>query len=390
MEMSPKPRLGASPCWIALVLLSIATSAGADPAYRFAYSFAPGSQFFETASSRQESGGKLISSFEKTVEFRVSQAAASAAPTVTAQITRLSNKGRRIDYYEGVRFRANISVKGEISNYVVSGGLPRYRELIQVSAPANRTNIFWMPRFPDEPMRLGDSFSHSAAVDNAEGETIYKLHSVEGHLAHFRLRNKGALMGGSVSGEQVTEGSAVFDRQKGRWSSFELRGEGTAHMAGVVSAPYKISIHKEITDAPKGRQAAHPCERLRFNIGERVRALERLDRQDQATRDDIERREGYLRLDAETVAERYGCLPSGSLPRLGRLRWSVGDNLNVAAWKNSDASYSRLPNAGAGWRENSPGCASNTASNAVDALFAGRKKTGANKPDEINRTAIHK
>lgn len=215
MEMNTKRRPGITPWWVAMVSFLIATSVSADEGYRFFYNFASGSSFSVLERSQQEMGGKLISQFQSTVEFRVSQARGSPTPTITARIDNLSNKGRRIDYFDEITFQANISATGEISGYSFSGGLPKHRQLIQAVGPAKRTDIFWMPHFPDRPMKVGDSFSHSVSIDGAKAERVYKLEKVEGHLARFRLHHKGSLAAGAVGVKEISEGSAVFDLEKG-------------------------------------------------------------------------------------------------------------------------------------------------------------------------------
>jgi len=102
--------------WQAVVIMVFCThSLAADEGFRFFYNFAPGVTFYEMDHSRQESGSKLISEFRRTIEFRVSQAHGAALPTLSARIIELSNKGRRIDYYNGVQFEANISATGEVT-----------------------------------------------------------------------------------------------------------------------------------------------------------------------------------------------------------------------------------------------------------------------------------
>jgi hypothetical protein len=243
-----------APRWMVMLTLFASSSALADDGYRFFYHFVPGTRFVEQQQTRQESGGKLISQFDRTIEYQVSQAPGSRTPILTARIVSLSNKGRRIEYYEGVTFQANISVKGEISGYSFSGGQPRYRALIQAAGPANRSNIFWMPRLPDTPMNIGDSFSQLVSTANpgmeASAKVIYELMSVQGPLAEFKLQRTGSLASESVGGTEISKGRAVFDMEKGMWSSIEEQGEGTAKLPGVLSNTYKQSTHKQIASAP--------------------------------------------------------------------------------------------------------------------------------------------
>lgn len=255
-----------------MLVLYTAVSARADEGYRFFYNFAPGASFIEEERTRQESGGKLISQFNRTIEYQVLQRPGARTNTVTARIASLSNKGRKIDYYEGVIFQANISAKGDIGGYSFSGGLPRHGLLIQAAGPANRSNIYWMPRFPDTPMSIGDTFTHSVSTGNpgmsASAEVVYKLVAVQGHLAEFKLQRSGSLASGSVGGIQNTVGRAVFDMQKGMWSSIDEQGEGKATLPGGVSAIYKQSIHKEVHSQPchyiihAGAPTARNCEPL--------------------------------------------------------------------------------------------------------------------------------
>lgn len=238
--------------WQAVViLLSWNQPVAAGEGFRFFYNFAPGVTFYEMDHSRQESGSKLISEFRRTIEFRVSQAHGAALPTLSARIIELSNKGRRIDYYNGVQFEANISATGEVTEYSFSGGLPRYQPLIQAAGAANRNNIFWMPRFPGKPVKIGDSFTDTVFLNGAGmeagGQTVFELEEVRDKLARFKLRHTGSTSGGGAGGTQVSQGHAIFDLDKGMWSSFELSGEGTAQLAGALSQHYKTSSRKEIS-----------------------------------------------------------------------------------------------------------------------------------------------
>lgn len=179
------------------------------------------------------------------VELRVAQARDAAMPTLSARIIKLSNKGRRINYYDGVTFEANISAAGEVTAYSFSDGIPRYQPLIQAAGPANHSNIFWMPRFPDKPIKTGDTFTHTISLGGsgmeADGQTVFKLEEVRESLARLRLRYAGSTTSGAVGGTQTSEGSAVFDLSKGMWSSLELSREGTAQLAGALSEHYKIA-----------------------------------------------------------------------------------------------------------------------------------------------------
>ena len=250
-------------------LLTTASAALANEGYRFVYHFAAGSHFTVQAQRRQESGGKLISQFNSTIEYQVSRRPDSRTATLTARIVSLSNKGRRVDYYSGVTFQANITAQGDITGYTLSGGEAKYKALIQAAAPANRSNIFWLPRFPDTPMNIGESFSQLVSTDSpgmaASAKVIYTLVSVHGHLAEFKLQRSGSLASESVGGAQHSKGRAVFDIEKGMWSSLDEEGEGIAKLAGGVSAPYKQSLHKEVSrDACRytlhaGTPAARSC-----------------------------------------------------------------------------------------------------------------------------------
>ena len=236
---------------VLVVMLFWAQPLEAEEGYRFFYNFAPGVMFYETDHSRQESGTKLISEFHRTVEFRVVQTRDAATPTLSARIIELSNKGRRINYYDGVTFEANISAAGEVTAYSFSGGMPRYQPLIQAAGPANRSNIFWMPRFPDKPIKVGDTFTHTISLDGggmeAGGQTVFELKEVRENLAWFRLRSSGSVTSGAVGGTQTSDGRAVFDMSKGMWSSLEFSGEATAQLAGALSEHYKTSSRKEIS-----------------------------------------------------------------------------------------------------------------------------------------------
>lgn len=220
----------------------------ADDGFRFYYTLPTDQPFYESASSTQQSGSRQISSFRKTVEFQASRSPGSETTHLVARILSLSNKGRAIDYYQGVLFEADISPTGEISNYSWRGGLPRYRELIAVAGPANRRNIFWMPEFPDRPLFVGDSFVDRASVADptAAGETRFELEEVRGNLAYFAVSQHGALVSAGVSGTQQSEGRAVFDFETGMWRSLELRGEGTASLPGGMTASYKSNQTKEV------------------------------------------------------------------------------------------------------------------------------------------------
>ena len=206
--------------WQAAVILVFCTrSLAADEGFRFFYNFAPGVTFYETDHSRQESGSKLISEFRRTIEFRVLQAHGAALPTLSARIIELSNKGRRIDYYNGVQFEANISASGEVTEYSFSGGLPRYQPLIQAAGPANRNNIFWMPRFPDKPVKIGDTFTDTVFLNSAGmaagGQTVFELEEVRDKLARFKLRHTGSTASEGAGGTQISQGHAIFDLDKG-------------------------------------------------------------------------------------------------------------------------------------------------------------------------------
>ncbi|NNG02367.1 MAG: hypothetical protein HKM93_23525 [Desulfobacteraceae bacterium] len=249
MHCKPKFTLGGI-----VVVLLMASSVAGDDQYKFLYKFSSGSTIHEMEQSRQESGAILISRFEKTVEFIVTRTPASPTSTLTARITSLSNKGRRINYYDNVTFKATISDTGEINNYSFSGGRPEYHALIMAAGPANRSNIFWMPRFPDTAMKIGDTFTHTASFGNpgmsAGGRTVYELAEVEGDKARFRVRQEGSVASASVGGSSTSQGQAVFDMKKGMWESMNLNGEGTATMAGGLISTYTMSSQKTISQRP--------------------------------------------------------------------------------------------------------------------------------------------
>ncbi len=239
-----------------MLLLLLAMSVPANASYSFVYQFVPGSTFYVQERSQQNGASGVVSSFLKTIEFRVSAGPTPEQTTLSAQILSLSNQGRRIDYYAGVIFRINISARGEISDYSFSGGLPRYSALIQAAGPANRSNIFWMPDFPDAPMNIGDTFTYSAATGGpgmaASGETTFELAEVSGDLATFRLRQTGSMSNASVGGSESSTGSAVFNMAEGMWVSMDLNGTGVARMPGLPDMPYTETRHKEITaDCPE-------------------------------------------------------------------------------------------------------------------------------------------
>jgi hypothetical protein len=236
---------------VVTLLLLMVVSVPVNANYSFSYQFVPGSTFNVQERSQQNGATGVISSFRKTIEFRVSAGSDSEQATLTAQILSLSNQGRRIDYYEGVIFSVNITSRGEIRNYSYSGGLPQYSALIQAAGPANRSNIFWMPTFPDSPMNIGDTFTHSAATGGAgmaaRGETTFELAEVNGDLATFRLQQTGSLSTASVGGSENSTGSAVFNMAEGMWVSMDLNGTGVARMPGLPDMPYTESRHKEIS-----------------------------------------------------------------------------------------------------------------------------------------------
>lgn len=88
---------------------------------------------------------------------------------------------------------ANISAAGEVTAYSFSGGMPRYQPLVE--QPDNRSNIFWMPRFPDKPIKIGDTFTHTISLDSsgggAGGQTVFELKEVRESLARFGFRCSG-------------------------------------------------------------------------------------------------------------------------------------------------------------------------------------------------------
>jgi hypothetical protein len=236
---------------VALVCIALAFGlkpdlACADDGFRFYYNFPSDRPFYEMSRSTQESGTQLVSSFRKTVEFQAAEVPGGDVTRLNARILTLSNKGRAIDYYTSVIFHADISPTGEISNYSWSGGLPRYRALIQAAGPANRRNIFWLPQFPDEPLFIGDSFVDRTSAANATGETVFTLERVRDNLAFFSVLNSGLLGGIGVSGEQQSEGSAVFDFNAGMWQSLELQGEGSASLPNGLTRSYKTSKQQHI------------------------------------------------------------------------------------------------------------------------------------------------
>ena len=108
-------------CMIMLTLFT-ASSAKADSGYRFFYNLILGTSFVEQEQIRQENGGKVISHFDRTIQYQVSQISGSHELVLTAKTICLRNNGRRIDYYDGATFRANILAKGVISGCTLSGG----------------------------------------------------------------------------------------------------------------------------------------------------------------------------------------------------------------------------------------------------------------------------
>jgi hypothetical protein len=241
---------------ITALFLLMSVSVPANASYSFSYQFVPGSTFYVQESSLQNGASGVISDFRKTIEFQVSAGPVPEQMTLAAQILTLSNQGRPIDYYEGVTFSVNITARGEISDYSFSGGLPRYSALIQAAGPANRSNIFWMPTFPDTPMNIGDTFTHSAATGGAgmaaRGETTFELAEVNGDLATFRLQQTGSLSTASVGGSEGSTGSAVFNMAEGMWVSMDLNGTGVARMPSLPDMPYTETRHKAVSvDCPE-------------------------------------------------------------------------------------------------------------------------------------------
>ncbi len=226
--------------WV--VLLAMCLQAGASPQeYRFFYNFAPGRSFFETSQSRQTSGGKVISQFREVAQYDVSGEPGAPTATLSARIVFLSNEGRRIDYYDGVTFTAKISATGEVSEYSFSGGQPRYRALME--AAAIRSKIFWMPVFPETPLRVGDSFSHVVSIPGVQARMEYELESIRDLTARFRVRRSSSM---SLVGAESSEGTAVFDMAKAMWTSLSLSGEGTVHLP--VSVSYKSTSSKQVAN----------------------------------------------------------------------------------------------------------------------------------------------
>jgi hypothetical protein len=81
----------------------------------------------------------------------------------------------------------------------------------------------------------------------AGGQTVFELEEVRDKLARFKLRHTGSTTSEGAGGTQISQGHAIFDLDKGMWSSFELSGEGTAQLAGTLSQHYKTSSRKEIS-----------------------------------------------------------------------------------------------------------------------------------------------
>lgn len=234
------------PLWVALLGISFAPSVFGD-GYRFFYNLAPGTGFFETNHSRQMSGGNLVSEFRERIQFKVTRTPGASDPSVSARILSLSNKGRPIDYYNGVTFHARFPVTGEISDLAYSGGTARYRALLQAAGIPKGKDIFWMPVFPTAPMNIGDSFSHTVSASGAGGRTEYELEGVEGTLARFRLRYSGSTPVGGGSGTESGEGRAVFDMERGMWRSRSLQVEGNVTLPTGLSMSYKSTRTKEVT-----------------------------------------------------------------------------------------------------------------------------------------------
>lgn len=218
--------------------------------YWFFYNLAPGTEFTETSHSRQTGAGEVISEFRERVRFQVVEqpdASETVDSLVSARILSLTNKGRPIDYYDGVTFQAQISVTGETSGIAFSGGQARHGALLQAAGPAKGKDIFWMPAFPTAPVNVGDVFTHTAAASGASGRTEYELEEVEGVLARFSLRYSGASVVGGGSGTESGEGEAVFDMEQGMWRSHALRTDGNVTLPGGLSMSYKSTSSKEIS-----------------------------------------------------------------------------------------------------------------------------------------------
>ena len=102
-------------------------------------------------------------------------------------------------------------------------------------------------------MQIGDSFTQLIATGNpgmrGSAKLIYELVSVHGHLAEFQLRGSSTLESGSVGGREISKGRAVFDMEKGIWTTIQEDGDGTAKLPGGLSIIYKLSKHKEIARA---------------------------------------------------------------------------------------------------------------------------------------------
>ena len=213
--------------------------------YTFYYKLKPGQTWLSKKTSIlqfRSPRGNVRQVAKRMVRYKISESAAQDSISITAKVVEQTNDGRRIRTFEGVSFKGVLKKDGTLSYYSFSGGSGRYRPIIDAACPAMEYEIFWMPRFPGHPLKVGDHFTdslrvrmgnESGSILSAQVRWVYSLTAIRGHMAYFSAEDRSFMKSPGVSGSSAGQELCLFDMQEGMWSEFNIRTKGKAYGPGM-------------------------------------------------------------------------------------------------------------------------------------------------------------
>ncbi len=231
--------------------------------YTFYYKLKPGQTWVSKKTSilRFRSQLRNVEQFSKRmVEYKISDSATPGCVDISARVLEQVKDNRRIRTFEGVLFKGVLNSNGTLSYYSFSGGSPQYRAIIAAACPAMEYEIFWMPEFPSQPLKIGDHFKNNLKMKmagaggagpgiNAQVHWVYSLTNVKDHIAYFSAEDQSFMRSPSVEGRAEGQELSLFNIQEGMWTEFNIRIKGQAYGPGMRSGKHyqeviKIEIEK--------------------------------------------------------------------------------------------------------------------------------------------------
>jgi len=209
--------------------------------YTFSYKLKPGQTWLSKKTSVlrfRSRRGNVEQVSKRLVKFKISDSATPGYVDIIARVLEQTNDNRRIRTFEGVLFKGTLKSDGTLFYYTFSGGSAHYRPIIEAACPAMEYEIFWMPRFPAHPLKIGDHFKNNlkmkmagAAGPGMKGQVRweYSLTAVNGHMARFSALDQSFMKSPSVSARSAGREVSLFDMREGMWTEFNIRTKGQAY-----------------------------------------------------------------------------------------------------------------------------------------------------------------